>query len=109
MNNQNYVIEWAPFRLKEGADEAAFLSASEDLQRDFLNQQQGFVRRELVRAGNEQWADVVYWASRADAEEAVKHAMDYPACLRYFEMLSGADPDHPELDILHLNVIKSYS
>ena len=109
MNNQNYVIEWAPFQLKEGVDEAAFLSASEDLQKEFLNLQKGFVKRDLARAADGQWADIVFWASHADAEAAVKVAMDYPACLRYFEMLASADPDKPELDILHLNVVRSYA
>ena len=47
----NQVIEWAPFTLKPGVDEATLLQVSERMQRDFLLGQQGFVRRELIKGG----------------------------------------------------------
>ena len=53
------VLEWAPFRLKPGVDEATLLESSERLQRDFLARQEGFRtartdqggRRRLYRSG----------------------------------------------------------
>ena len=64
------VIEWAPFTLKPGVTETALLAASEELQRDFLARQSGFLRRELMRDGA-QWTDLVYWDSRDALQQAM--------------------------------------
>src|SRR5688500_11089819 len=55
------VIEWAPFRLREGVTEAQLLEASEAIQREFLARQAGFLHRELARGADNLWADVVHW------------------------------------------------
>jgi hypothetical protein len=102
------VIEWASFRLKNGVTDAELLAASDAMQAAFLQGQKGFIKRELVKAADEQWADVVYWASHADAEAAMPHAMGNAACLKYFDLLQGVDHAHPEVGVLHLNVMKTY-
>ncbi len=105
----NQVIEWAPFRLKDGVDETKFLAASDAMQEGFLRGQKGFVKRELVKSVDGQWADVVYWETPADAEAAMSNAMANTACLNYFDMLQGANHEHPELGVLHLHLMKSYA
>lgn len=42
--------------------------------RKFLDRQAGFLRRELLRGTQGQWFDLVYWASRSAAEEAIRNA-----------------------------------
>lgn len=108
MNNKQ-VIEWAPFRLKDGVTDAELLAASDAMQVAFLQGQKGFIKRELVKGADGQWADVVYWISHADAEAAMPNAMENPVCLKYFEFLQGVDHDHPEVGVLHLNVMKTYA
>jgi hypothetical protein len=44
-----YTIEWAPFTLAAGVNEATLLAASDVLQRDFLSKQPGFLHRELLK------------------------------------------------------------
>ena len=107
--SKNQVIEWASFRLAEGMNEATFLAASDAMQTGFLGKQKGFVKRELVKTGDGQWADVVYWASRADAESAMPNAMKNTAALKYFELLRGVDDEHPEPGVSHLVIMESYS
>jgi hypothetical protein len=107
--NGNYVIEWAPFRLKEGVEESALLAASEAMQHGFLSQQKGYVRRELVKTADGQWADVVYWDSPASIGQGMKAAMENPACLKYFELMAGVDHADPSMGVMHLSVMKSYS
>lgn len=104
----NQVIEWAPFRLKDGVTDAELLAASDAMQAAFLQGQKGFIKRNLVRGADGQWADVVYWESLADASAAMPNAMENPACLKYFELLQGVDHDHPEVGVLHLDVMKIY-
>jgi hypothetical protein len=101
-------IEWAPFSLAEGVDEASLLAASEALQREFLSQQPGFVRRELLRGHGNQWVDLVYWASQEAAETAMQNVAGSPVCHRYFSLMAGADASEPGAGVLHLAQVAQY-
>lgn len=101
-------IEWAPFTLAEGVDEATLLAASEALQREFLSQQRGFVRRELLRGPGSQWVDLVYWASQEAAEAAMQQVADSPVCRRYFALMTGADANEPGGGVLHFAQVAQY-
>ena len=68
------VLEWAPFRLRSGVDEAALLESSERLQRDFLAYQEGFVRRELIKGAEGSYIDLIWWSSFAASQSAMKNA-----------------------------------
>jgi hypothetical protein len=59
----SHSIEWAPFRLADGIDETTLLTASEALQREFISQQRGFIRRELLKGQANQWFDPVGFAT----------------------------------------------
>jgi hypothetical protein len=56
-----YTIEWATSTLAEGVDEAALLTASQVLQRDFFSKQPGFLHRELLKRSANQWVDIIHW------------------------------------------------
>jgi hypothetical protein len=103
------IIEWAPFRLKEGVTEAELLSRSEALQSEFLAHQDGFVRRELVRGRDGGWVDLVYWRDEAAAESVMRTAMESPTCHRYFALMDGADHADPGAGVLHFGILKSYA
>jgi heme-degrading monooxygenase HmoA len=90
-NGQARVVEWAPFRLAPGVEESVLLEASEVLQREFLAHQPGFLRRELLRGDDGQWADLVYWEDEAAAGNAMREATASPACQSYFQRMTGAD------------------
>jgi hypothetical protein len=101
-------IEWAPFMLVDGVDEATLLVASEALQREFLSQQPGFVRRELLRGTGNQWVDLVYWASQEAAEAAMQNVASSSVCHRYFALMAGADAGEPGAGVLHLAQVAQY-
>ena len=100
------VVEWAPFRLAEGVPESRLLAASHRLQEAFLARQPGFVRRELLRGGNGDWADLVWWADRKAADDAMKAAAESPVCHSYFHLMAGA-PDAGN-GVLHFARVASY-
>jgi len=108
-NHKNLTVEWAPFQLIEGVDETALLAASEALQSEFLSKQSGFIKRELVKAKDNQWVDIVYWNSLAEAEQAAANAANSPVCFKYFALMVGADHADPGAGVLHLEVAKSYA
>jgi hypothetical protein len=88
-----YTIEWAPFTLAAGVDETTLLAASDALQREFVSQQRGFIRRELLKGQANQWVDFVYWDSLSAAGEASRNAMNSPVCHTYFALMVGDDAD----------------
>lgn len=102
------VVEWAPFRLAAGASEAALLEASDAIQRDFLRHQPGFVRRELLRGADGQWADVVVWADEPTATAAMGAAASSAACRAYFHLMAGGDSMDAATGVLHLHRVRAY-
>jgi hypothetical protein len=72
------VIETMTFRLRQDADEAAFLAIDKRLQSDFAYQQPGLVRRTTTRGVGDragEWLVVDIWAS-ADAADACAQRWD---------------------------------
>jgi hypothetical protein len=102
------VIEWAPFRLADGVTDAALLEASETLQRDFLQHQAGFVRRELLRGADGQWVDLVYWEDQTAADAVLDAVRSSPICHAYFHLMAGADAADPGAGVLHLHRVRAY-
>jgi hypothetical protein len=102
------LVEWAPFRLAEGAGEAALLEASEALQRDFLRHQPGFVRRELLRDEAGQWVDLVVWADHASAMAAMSAAASSEHCHAYFHLMAGGQDMDAAAGVVHLRRVRVY-
>ncbi len=103
------IIELAPFKLKDGITEQELVAASAALQRDFVAHQPGFVRRELLKGPDGQWADLVYWRSRADADRVVQAAAESPVCARYFTLMIGADHGDPGEGVTHFETVAAYA
>ena len=57
------ILDLKSFRLKEGADEAAFLKADERLQREFTLKQPGLLRCTTARGVDGEWLVLLLWAS----------------------------------------------
>lgn len=108
MTAKPVVIEWAPFELIAGTDEDVLLQASEALQKEFLDSQKGFVRRELLRGKDNQWTDLVYWESMEDAAQAAKNAANNLVCHAYFRLMVVSDHDDPAAGVLHYERIMTY-
>jgi len=106
-NIHNHTIEFAPFILAEGVDEATLIAAADDLQKEFLSLQKGFIKRELAHLADGKWADVIYWESRESVEQAMQTAPENPAALRYFQLMA----DTGETDVANtlMSITRSYS
>ena len=102
------VIEWAPFRVRPDVTEATLLDASEALQRSFLADQPGFVRRELLRGANGEWVDLVYWRDEASANAVISAVAASPACHAYFSLMENFDSADPAAGVVHLRRVRAY-
>ena len=82
-----HTTEWAEFALQPHATEAALLEASAAMQREFLDQQPGFIARKTLKLADRHYADLVTWRSVEAAHGAMEKAMSFPACGAYFGLM----------------------
>ena len=101
-------IQLASARLKEGVDEAQLLAASDAFQRNFVSQQQGIVRRILVKAKHGGYADLVFFESKEDAERVAQAEATSEHCQALFQLLQPPDPSSPDMGVLSFEHLKTY-
>jgi len=107
-NSSEAVVEWAPFKLRDEVNEAKLKSVSDQLQNEFLVKQKGFVKRELLKKGEKEWVDLVYWESQNDANNAMKSSESSTFCKAYFELMDMSNQDDNSNGVSHLKVIEKY-
>ena len=103
MNKPVTVI--APIKLAAGKSEADLLAASAKFQQQFVSQQPGLIRRELVRKCEGEYLDIVQFASQEDAEAIIEKEMQSPECHEFFSVMdmtmddeSGGIDFYPSLE-----------
>ncbi|MGI8793922.1 MAG: hypothetical protein ACR2H3_12240 [Acidimicrobiales bacterium] len=72
------LIDIARFRLAEGVDESAFLSADEAVQTQAIPNLAGFARRTTARAERE-WVVITHWFDLAAAVDGTAAVDEHPA------------------------------
>jgi hypothetical protein len=97
------VLEVVLFKLKPGAEEAAFLAASEAVMPD-LRAMRGFIRREVFKDADGRWMDTVHWQSLDDAHRAAEVFLGLPCAQTLIALI-----DEPSMTMLHLEPVRSYS
>jgi Antibiotic biosynthesis monooxygenase len=97
------VLEVVLFKLKPGADEAAFLAASEAVMPD-LRAMRGFIRRELFKDTEGHWMDTVHWHSLDDAHHAAEAFLSLSCAQTLIALI-----DEPSMTMLHLEPVQAYS
>jgi hypothetical protein len=68
------LVELTTFKLNKGVDGRDFLKSAEQMQKDFLSQQKGFIKRTLTNEGDTLWTDIVYWENEELQGNAMKLA-----------------------------------
>jgi hypothetical protein len=97
------IVEVSRFRLVDGADERAFLDAAEETQAGFLGRQDGFAGRDLLRADDGSWMDVVRFESMEAALAAFQGFAEHPAAKTFEAMLEPSS-----ISMTHWSAAKSW-
>ena len=105
---QEFVVELAPFTLKEGITESKLLEASRAVQENFVEQQPGFIKRELVRKSGKAYLELVYWESQEHAEQAAQKAMNSPVCLDFFSLMEESEATEAGGGITYYKHVSTY-
>lgn len=94
------IVELATINLADGKTEADLIEASNIFQKEFLDHQSGFIRRELVRNSNGGYVDIVHWESQEDVDAVMKIIESSPAVHQYFSVMKF-DPENPNEGVEH--------
>ncbi len=100
------VLELASIILAPGSTEEDLLAASVAFQREFLDQQEGFVARYMVRKPDGTYLDVILWQSRAHADAVFERAQTSEVVRRYFGHMEF-DLEDMEAGVEHCVVLRS--
>ncbi len=101
------IVETARITLAPGRSEADLLAASAAFQSAFLDGRPGFLRRELLKAGEGAYLDLVHWQSQAAADAVMAEAMTSEACGAYFAVMDMGAAD-PTAGVAHYASLATY-
>ena len=103
----NTVVEIATITLKPGKTETQLLAASDVFQMDFVKGMKGFIRRELVHLKDNEYADIIHWQTKKDADAVMEKAMSSDACMAFFSLME-MDEANPEGGVTHYKSLATY-
>jgi hypothetical protein len=81
------LIELTTFKLNKGVESSDFIKTAEQMQKDFLNQQKGFIKRTLTNSGDTLWTDIVYWENAELQSNAMKLAEKSTQIMPFMEKI----------------------
>ncbi len=89
-------VELTRFRTRPGAADE-LLAARPGMLQSFRDDRVGFVRADLVRLADDEWLDVVLWASAGDRAASAEKGANSPEIAAFFapiiELVSAEDGD----------------
>lgn len=92
-------IALAPFTLRAGVSEEALLSTSDDFDASFVKNQDGILRRILVRDGEGGYADIVFFTDEQALDRVLEAEQDSEVCAAFFSLMDS-DGSHRVFEVL---------
>jgi hypothetical protein len=80
-------IALAPFRLKDGVTEDDLVKASDDFEEQFVAEQDGILKRILVKDGNGGYADIVFFTDAAAIDRVLDAEQNSEVCAAFFAIM----------------------
>ena len=74
------------YKLVEGASVQEYLAASEQVNREIISKQKGFVSWQVLTSGDG-WIDLVTWETLEDAKNAETAGAETPVSATYYSLL----------------------
>ena len=74
------------FKLKDGVQKDDFLTASDEIQENYLSKCKGFITRQLMSIDGV-WTDWVIWETLPDAENSMKKCVDNESAERFAALI----------------------
>jgi hypothetical protein len=101
-------VQLAPIQLKDGVDEKTLLEASDAFQVSFVGKQQGIMKRLLLKGTDGGYADLVFFASKDDADRVAPLEATSAECLEFFKIMEAPDESLRDMGVLSFEHVKTY-
>lgn len=101
-------VQLAPIQLKPGVEEKALVKASDTFQRTFVETQPGILRRFLVRSKAGGYADLVFFATKEDADRVAQAESDCDAFAAFLHIMEPPDPGLVDMGVASFELVKAY-
>ncbi|MFN9110085.1 MAG: antibiotic biosynthesis monooxygenase family protein [Bacteroidota bacterium] len=102
------IVEVAPFTIKQGVTETQLMKASDSLNIQFLEKQRGYIKRELLDEGDRRYLDIIHWATKEDAQAALRASETCQPCSQFFELMEMANTANPSDGVKHMRSVASW-
>lgn len=99
-------VEWAPFIKLDGVSDAALVSAADKVNSEFLAVQPGFLKRELVKKSETEYADIIHWSTNEHAVSAGSKVEECAVCANYFKLMDMESSASAGAGFSHYTVLK---
>ena len=81
------MVEITTFKLNQGVTTKDFEQSARSMQKDFLEKQNGFIKRTLTVSDDSTWTDVVFWKDQESAEKTMKLSETSELVLPFMEKI----------------------
>ncbi len=103
---ETIAVEWAPFVKAAGVSDQQLIKAADLVHSSFLAHQQGFIKRELVKKNDTEYADIIHWQTKANAITAGEKVHNCMQCGEYFKLMDMEASSKAGAGFSHYNIIK---
>ena len=81
------MVEITTFKLNQGVTAKDFEKSARVMQKDFLEKQNGFIKRTLTVSEDSIWTDLVFWKDQESAEKTMKLSETSKLVLPFMEKI----------------------
>lgn len=81
-------VEITTFQLNPGVSTTDFILSARQMQNDFLQKQEGFIKRTLTLSGDSLWTDIVFWVNKESHNKAMLNAEKTASIFPFMEKIN---------------------
>lgn len=105
---EDATVEWAPFVKAAGVSDQQLIKAADLVNLKFLVHQEGFIKRELVKKNDTEYADIIHWKTKANAITAGEKVNNCIQCGEYFKLMNMEASSTAGAGFSHYNILKTW-
>ncbi len=101
-------VEWAPFVKINGVSDQQLIAAADHVNLEFLTKQPGFIKRELIKKSDMEYADVIHWNTKKEAVAAGEKVFSCAECNEYFKLMDMEAGANAGKGFSHYEILKEW-
>ena len=101
-------VEWAPYIKSSNVTDVELIKIADKLNLEFLSLQKGFIKRELIKKSETEYADIIHWDTQADAISAGGKAETCAVCAEYFKLMDAEASSSAGAGFSYYSILKSW-